>query len=139
MINKDLYIGMPIMFDEPEFMTMPERKEHMHDHMADTQHDHMPEMKHDHMKEMMPQRMSDMMPERMEDRMTESMEERMDAGFDGRMDDMDGRGRTKMMVGMTYVPWQCWGKQYDYADALHCGTIFPELNYPFMGRKVVRK
>lgn len=139
MINKDLYIGMPIMFDEPEFMAEPERKEHKSSHVADGQRDRIPEMKHEHMSEMMHDNVMEMMPERAPANLGSGIAARMNAGFEGQMDDMDEKGRTKMAVGMTYVPWQHWGKQYDYADALHCGTIFPELNYPFMGRKVVRK
>jgi len=36
-------------------------------------------------------------------------------------------------LAMAYVPWQCWGKTYEPADALCRGTIFPELDLPFLG------
>lgn len=38
-----------------------------------------------------------------------------------------------MPLGIGYVPWQQWGKRYDPAEGLACGTIFPELNLPFLG------
>lgn len=38
-------------------------------------------------------------------------------------------------AGMAYVPWQQWGQTYNLAQGLQRGTIFPELDYPFvMGR-----
>lgn len=36
-------------------------------------------------------------------------------------------------VGMAYVPMQQWGKTYDDGKALNRGTLFPELDLPFMG------
>ena len=38
-----------------------------------------------------------------------------------------------MMVGMAYVPWQRWQQPYDYEEGFEAGTIFPELNLPFLG------
>lgn len=38
-----------------------------------------------------------------------------------------------MPLAMGYVPWQEWGKIYDPAEGLSCGTIFPELSIPFVG------
>jgi hypothetical protein len=38
-------------------------------------------------------------------------------------------------VAMAYVPWQHFDKVYDPEQALQCGTIFPELNQPFMGKR----
>jgi len=40
----------------------------------------------------------------------------------------------RMGPGMAYVPWQDWEEVYDMDRAFHCGTIFPELNKPFVGR-----
>ena len=41
-------------------------------------------------------------------------------------------------VGMAYVPWQQFDKMYDnLEDAFKIGTIFPELNKPFTGRRCV--
>lgn len=36
-------------------------------------------------------------------------------------------------VAMAYVPWQRWGTLYDPEKGLECGTIFPDLNKPFLG------
>lgn len=36
-------------------------------------------------------------------------------------------------VAMAYVPWQYMNQIYeDLGDALEIGTLFPELNKPFM-------
>lgn len=41
-------------------------------------------------------------------------------------------------LGMTYVPWQHFTKIFDNLDeAYHVGTIFPELDLPFTGRRCV--
>lgn len=40
----------------------------------------------------------------------------------------------EMGPGMSYVPWQQWNEVYDLERAFNCGTIFPELNKPFVGR-----
>ncbi|MDE6960350.1 MAG: spore coat associated protein CotJA [Lachnospiraceae bacterium] len=36
-------------------------------------------------------------------------------------------------VAMAYVPWQRWHTVYDLEKGLSTGTIFPELNKPFLG------
>ena len=36
-------------------------------------------------------------------------------------------------VAMAYVPWQYWNAVYDLEKGLAYGTIFPELNKPFLG------
>ena len=39
-------------------------------------------------------------------------------------------------VAMAYVPWQHFNRIYDnLEEAYREGTIFPELNKPFMGRR----
>lgn len=38
-------------------------------------------------------------------------------------------------LAMAYVPWQHWDTTYDLEKALRVGTIFPELNKPFVGRR----
>lgn len=43
-------------------------------------------------------------------------------------EDMD-----RMPIGMGYVPWQRWGQTYSLEQGFERGTIFPELDYPFMG------
>lgn len=41
-------------------------------------------------------------------------------------------------VGMAYVPWQRFEGMYeDLEKAFRIGTIFPELNKPFTGRRCV--
>lgn len=42
-------------------------------------------------------------------------------------------GSQPMVVGMAYVPWQRWQQPYDYEKGLETGTIFPDLNLPFLG------
>lgn len=40
-----------------------------------------------------------------------------------------------MPIGMGYVPWQRWGQTYPLSQGFQRGTIFPELDLPFvMGR-----
>lgn len=39
----------------------------------------------------------------------------------------------RMVVGMAYVPWQKWQQPYDYEKGLEVGTIFPDLDLPFLG------
>lgn len=54
-----------------------------------------------------------------------------DLGFDGNCE--------KFPVGMTYVPWQQFGRIYDnLEEGFRNGTIFPELNKPFTGRRCVQ-
>ncbi len=41
-------------------------------------------------------------------------------------------------IAMAYVPWQKFDKIYDdLGKAFRTGTIFPELNKPFTGRRCV--
>ena len=41
-------------------------------------------------------------------------------------------------IAMAYVPWQHFDKMYDDLDkAFRAGTVFPELNLPFTGRRCV--
>jgi len=42
------------------------------------------------------------------------------------------------VLAMAYVPDQEWGDLYDEAIALQRGTLFPELDKPFTGRRQVR-
>ena len=41
-------------------------------------------------------------------------------------------------LAMAYVPWQNFGCTYEPAQALQVGTIFPELDKPFYGRRGMR-
>ena len=38
-------------------------------------------------------------------------------------------------IAMAYVPWQYFKETYELDKALEIGTIFPELDRPFMGRR----
>lgn len=38
-------------------------------------------------------------------------------------------------LAMAYVPWQHFSETYDLCKALQVGTIFPDLNLPFCGRR----
>ena len=40
----------------------------------------------------------------------------------------------RMEVSMGYVPWQTWGEIYDDDVALKKGTIFVDLDKPWIGR-----
>ena len=44
----------------------------------------------------------------------------------------------KFPVGMAYVPWQNWNQIYELDKALSRGTLFPELDKPFIGRRACR-
>ena len=44
-----------------------------------------------------------------------------------------------MSLAMAYVPWQRFGQTYDLSKALCVGTIFPELDKPFCGKRGVCK
>ncbi len=48
-----------------------------------------------------------------------------------KMDELDG-----LAVAMGYVPWQNLHTLYEPDKALQVGTIFPELNKPFEGRRI---
>ena len=42
-------------------------------------------------------------------------------------------------IAMGYVPWQNLRDVYEPAQALRAGTLFPELEKPFMARDMARK
>ena len=42
-------------------------------------------------------------------------------------------------IGMAYVPWQEFREIYDMERALEVGTIFEELDKPFLGRRAFRR
>ena len=44
----------------------------------------------------------------------------------------------EMPIGMCYVPYQEWKEVYGAEVALERGTIFPELDKPFIGEEAVR-
>ncbi len=41
----------------------------------------------------------------------------------------------QLPLTMAYVPFQEWCNTYDTQTALRCGSLFPELNKPFMGSR----
>lgn len=41
----------------------------------------------------------------------------------------------QLPLAMAYVPMQAWGETYEGLQALDVGTIFPDLNLPFCGRR----
>ena len=43
-----------------------------------------------------------------------------------------------MPLAMGYVPWQNFGCTYQPMEGFHAGTIFPELDKPFYGRRGMR-
>ena len=43
-----------------------------------------------------------------------------------------------MPLAMGYVPWQNFGCTYEPMEGLRAGTIFPELEKPFYGRRGMR-
>ena len=43
--------------------------------------------------------------------------------------------RQPMSLAMAYVPWQRWQETYPLEEGFHHGTIFPDLNLPFEGKK----
>ncbi len=43
-----------------------------------------------------------------------------------------------MPIAMGYVPWQNFGCTYEPMEGLRAGTIFPELEKPFYGRRGMR-
>lgn len=66
-----------------------------------------------------------------------NMREKTDGcGMEDKMDgcDIGSEHVDKMMPAMAYVPWQQWKDVYDIEDALCHGTIFEELNKPYIGR-----
>lgn len=59
----------------------------------------------------------------------------------GRQNGSTGNPQKRMMdsnsmqLAMAYVPWQQWSQTYPIDQALIRGTLFPELDFPFvMGR-----
>lgn len=51
----------------------------------------------------------------------------------------EGAFPENMPLAMAYVPFQTWGNTYSENVALERGTIFEDLDYPFLGRKGAEK
>lgn len=43
--------------------------------------------------------------------------------------------RDEMALAMAYVPWQNFKNTYELDKAIAAGTIFPELDKPFLGKR----
>ncbi len=43
---------------------------------------------------------------------------------------------TEWPIGMTYLPMQKWRDIYPLDEGFHRGTIFKELDLPFIGRRM---
>ena len=41
-------------------------------------------------------------------------------------------------IAMAYVPWQQFGALYEPEKGFMAGTIFPDLDKPFLGRRAFR-
>jgi hypothetical protein len=46
---------------------------------------------------------------------------------------MDGGIEMRQALAMGYVPWQYFTRAYEPQKAMKIGTIFPELDKPFLG------
>ena len=53
--------------------------------------------------------------------------------------DMWDKKMDNFPIAMAYVPWQYFHTVYDVDKALCYGTIFPELNKPFYGKRGVSR
>ena len=40
-----------------------------------------------------------------------------------------------LSLAIAYVPWQQWNQTYPLDKAMQAGTIFPELDNPFLGKR----
>ena len=87
---------------------------------------------------------------RIEPRMDARMEKRMGSCMDGQMHkakagemsfirENEVCGCGQYPIGMAYVPWQAFKDIYDMERALNAGTIFAELEKPFIGRRAYRR
>ena len=54
----------------------------------------------------------------------------------GRKEDCHMHENSRWPIGMTYVPLQEWRKIYQPDEGFHKGTIFAELDLPFLGRRM---
>lgn len=62
----------------------------------------------------------------------------------GEANDMNAMGchiftSQPVSYAMAYVPFQSWRRVYDPTVALERGTIFPELDKPFIGEEAVSR
>ena len=56
-----------------------------------------------------------------------------------RMNRLDYSGLDQLPLAMAYVPWQHFTQMYENLEkGYRAGTIFPELDKPFTGRRCVK-
>lgn len=48
----------------------------------------------------------------------------------------EGRFPKSTPIGMMYVPFQKWEEPYEPEVAISRGTMFPDLDLPFLGKEV---
>ena len=53
------------------------------------------------------------------------------------MDDCPAETDGTRSLAMAYVPWQRWGSTYEPSVALRRGTLYPDLDFPFIGEEAV--
>ncbi|MCM1579172.1 MAG: spore coat associated protein CotJA [Ruminococcus sp.] len=51
----------------------------------------------------------------------------------------EGRFPAETPLAMAYVPYQQWENTYPENTALEKGTVFPCLDFPFLGKEGVKK
>ncbi len=54
-------------------------------------------------------------------------------------DNFDDRTLSSLPLAMAYVPMQKWQKLYEPDVAFERGTIFSELDLPFLGRRAIER
>lgn len=81
--------------------------------------------------ELKEQLVQEKMPEHATESNPASIAEEREAIVSNNMSDEDPH--KDIVVGMAYVPWQEWQTPYDAEEAFPIGTIFPDLNLPFLG------
>ena len=54
-------------------------------------------------------------------------------------DKFDDRTLSGLPLAMAYVPMQKWQKLYEPDVAFERGTIFSELDLPFLGRRAIER
>lgn len=118
MNRQEPYIGMPINFDDFDDAPMSRQ----------------PEQRMQATEQMSPS--TDQMMRQPEQRMqsAESMQNMQGTQTAPNMQNMPNM--QPMALAMAYVPWQRWTETYPLEEGLERGTIFPDLDMPFEGRRM---
>lgn len=64
-------------------------------------------------------------------------DEFLPAAVNIRTDNIDAKCIDSFPLAMSYVPMQRWGDLYSADVALSRGTVFSELDKPFLGRRAL--